>query len=221
MRLTRKLTLALMLGITLVMAANALLQVRRENALFDIDSRRDQQAVGSVLHTAVEHIWLAAGEGAAQQLIQEASQINPDLTMRWVSLTPRGKGDDAPLASLGELRPVVAGHTLVVRATAPDGDERRITYLPLSIGGEPHGALEISESLQSERGFTRATKLQVAATTLTMLLVCAAIASALGVWFVGRPIRRSARRRGGSAPATSPARSSSGSATRSASSRAR
>ena len=77
MRLTRKLTLALMLGITLVMAANALLQVRRENALFDIDSRRDQQAVGSVLHTAVEHIWLAAGEGAAQQLIQEASQDQP------------------------------------------------------------------------------------------------------------------------------------------------
>ena len=229
MRLTRKLTLALMLGITLVMAANALLQVRRENALFDIDSRRDQQAVGSVLHTAVEHIWLAAGEGAAQQLIQEASQINPDLTMRWVSLAPAGTGnarghatgDDAPLASLGELRPVIAGHTLVVRATAPDGDERRITYLPLSIGGEPHGALEISESLQSERGFTRATKLQVAATTLTMLLVCAAIASALGVWFVGRPIQalcEKARRVGAGDLS---ARSSSGSATRSASSRAR
>jgi signal transduction histidine kinase len=189
MRLTRKLTLALVLGITLVMAANALLQVRREAALFDIDSRRDQQAVGRVLHAAVELIWPAAGEVAAQQLIREASLGNPELTMRWVSLTPGTAAEDAPLAAPEQLGPVLSGQTLVVRAPVPAGDERRITYLPLSIQGEPHGALEISESLQAERGFSRATEFQVAATTLAMVLLCAAIATGLGFWFVGRPIQ--------------------------------
>jgi two-component system NtrC family sensor kinase len=189
MRLTRKLTLALVLGITLVMAANALFQVRRENALFDVDSSRDQQVVGRVLHTAVELLWPAAGEVAAQQLIREASTRNSELIMRWVSLVPGASPQDAPLASLDQIRPVLDGKTLVVRTPVPTGDERRITYMPLFIHGEPHGALEISESLLAERGFTRTTEMQVAATTLVILLLCGTIASALGFWFVGRPIQ--------------------------------
>ena len=87
-----------MLGITLVMAGNALLQVRREGAMFDLDSRHDQHAVGRVLHAAVEGgAGDADGESAARQLIADANRDNPDLTMRWVSLQPDAAADDAPI----------------------------------------------------------------------------------------------------------------------------
>jgi two-component system, NtrC family, sensor kinase len=189
MRLARKLTLALLFGITLVMAGNALFQVHREGKLFDSDSRRDQHAVGRVLHAAVEMIWPAEGEAAARRLIGEASRDNPDLIMRWVSLAPAPPAADAPLAARERLDPVAGGREIVVKTTVPSGDQRRVTYMPLTVGGEPRGALEISESLSPEHGFSRATELQVVVATLVMLALCATIAMGLGFWFVGRPIQ--------------------------------
>jgi signal transduction histidine kinase len=189
MRLARKLTLALVLGITLVMTGNALFQVSREGRLFDDDSRRDQHAVGRVLHAAVQTVWAADGEAAARRLIAEASRDNPALVMRWVSLVPAPSADDTPLVARARLDPVAAGREIVLKTAVPSGDERRVTYMPLSIESEPHGALEISESLSPERGFSRATELQVVVATLVMLGLCAAIAMGLGFWFVGRPIQ--------------------------------
>jgi two-component system, NtrC family, sensor kinase len=189
MRLARKLTLALVLGITLVMAGNALFQVSREGRLFDDDSRRDQHAVGRVLHAAVETVWDADGEAAARRLIDDASLDNPALVMRWVSLGVAPSADDAPLVARDRLAAVSAGREIVLKTAVPSGDERRVTYIPLTIKGEPHGALEISESLSPERRFSRATELQVLIATLVMLGLCAAIAMGLGFWFVGRPIQ--------------------------------
>jgi two-component system NtrC family sensor kinase len=189
MRLARKLTLALVLGITIVMAGNAVLQGHREAKLFDVDSKRDQHAVGRVLHAGVEAVWAAEGEAAARRLIAEVSKGNPDTAMRWVSLAPEPHPEDAPLAGRDRLAAVAAGREIVLKVKAPSGDERRATYLPLTIDGEPHGALEISESLSPERGFSRATELQVVVTTLVMVALCATIAMGLGFWFVGRPIQ--------------------------------
>ena len=189
MRLARKLTLALVLGITLVMTGNALFQVYREGNLFDVDSRRDQHAVGRVLHAAVETVWHAEGEAAARRLIAEASQDNPDLVMRWVSLASPPPADDAPLVARNRIESVATGREMVLKTRVPSGDERRVTYMPLSVAGAPRGALEISESLSPERGFSRATELQVVVATLVMLGLCATIAMGLGFWFVGRPIQ--------------------------------
>ena len=189
MRLTRKLTLSLVLGIMLVMTANAVFHVRREQKLFDADSRSDERAVGNVLLAAIEAVWLAEGEIAARRLIAEVDRRRHHLTVRWVSLAPGAPAADAPLAAPEALGRIAAGRTIVTRARAPSGDERRITYMPLIIQGEHRGALEISESLQPERRFSRATTLQVAVATLTMLVLCALIATGTGLWFVGRPIQ--------------------------------
>jgi two-component system NtrC family sensor kinase len=95
---------------------------------------------------------------------------------------------------------VVGGRETVVRGRLPSGDDRRITYIPVSVDGRQRGALEVSESLSPERRFMRATELQVVATTGLMILLCAAIALGLGFWFVGRPMQAlcdKARRVGG------------------------
>src|SRR5262245_766425 len=189
MRLARKLTIALVLGIMLVMAGNAILQLRRESTLFDADSRHDQHAVGRVLHAAVETVWPAEGEAAARRLIAQVSGDSTTLTMRWVSLRPDPPESDVPLVDRTRLEPVRSGAEIVLRAHLPNGDERRVTYMPLTINGESRGALEISESLSPERGFSRATEIQVLVTTLVMLALCAAIAMGLGYWFVGRPMQ--------------------------------
>ena len=60
MKLFHKLTIAIVFGITLVMAGNALFQVRREAVLFDADSSHDQHTVGRVLSVRGQLLVLVA-----------------------------------------------------------------------------------------------------------------------------------------------------------------
>jgi two-component system, NtrC family, sensor kinase len=189
MKLARKLTIGLVLGITLVMAENALLQVRREGTLFELDSRHDQHAVARVLHAAVKAVWKTDGESAARHLIADANRDNPDLTMRWVSLQPDASAEDAPIVPRQQLGSLLAGHEVVMTTSVPSGDDRRVTYAPLMIDTQQRGAIEISESLRLERGFSHTTELQVLVTTIVMIALCATIALGLGFWFVGRPMQ--------------------------------
>jgi two-component system, NtrC family, sensor kinase len=189
MKLFHKLTIAIVFGITLVMAGNALFQVRREAELFDADSSHDQHTVGRVLRASVEAVWRADGEQAARRLIADANESNTDLTLRWVSLEPDPAAADAPEVPREQLPSVLAGRESVVRGRLPSGDDRRITYIPVAVDGIRRGALEVSESLSPERHFMRATELQVVATTALMVMLCAGIALGLGFWFVGRPMQ--------------------------------
>src|SRR5262249_24086603 len=140
MKLFHKLTIAIVLGITLVMAGNALFQVRREAELFDADSSHDQHPVGRVLRASVQAVWRADGEQAARRLIADANESNTDLTLRWVSLEPDPAPADAPEVPRERLPAVLAGRESVVRGRLPSGDERRITYIPVAGGGGPRGA---------------------------------------------------------------------------------
>src|SRR5262249_37224021 len=203
MKLAHKLTIALVLGITLVMAGNALFQVRREAELFDADSSHDQHTVGRVLRASVEAVWRADGEAAARRLIADANESNTDLTLRWVSLAPNPLPDEAPPVPFERIPSGGPGPEAVIKGRLPSGDDRRITYIPVSVGGIRRGAVEVSESLSPERRFMRATELQVVATTALMVALCAGIALGLGFWFVGRPMQAlcdKARRGGGGDP---------------------
>src|SRR5262249_21825501 len=168
MKLARKLTIGLVLGITVVMAGNALLQVWRERTLFELDSRHDQHAVARVLHAAVKAVWKTDGEAAARHLIADANRHNPALPLRWVSLEPGAPSEDAPIVARAQLGPLLAGHEMVLTTSVPSGDDRRVTYAPLMIEGQQRGAIEISESLRPERSFIHTTELQVLVTTIVM-----------------------------------------------------
>src|SRR5262245_63165574 len=151
MKLFHKLTIAIVLGITLVMAGNALFQVRREAELFDADSSHDQHTVGRVLRASVQAVWRADGEQAARRLIADANESNTDLTLRWVSLEPDPAPADAPEVPRERLPAVLAGREAVARGRLPAGDERRLTYLPVAVGGMRPRAREVSEPLAPDR----------------------------------------------------------------------
>ena len=208
MKLFHKLTIALVFGITLVMAGNALFQVRREAELFDADSSHDQHTVGRVLRASVEAVWRADGEQAARRLIADANESNTDLTLRWVSLEPDPAPADAPEVPRERLPSVLAGRESVVRGRLPSGDDRRITYIPVAVDGIRRGALEVSESLSrsaiscgrpSSRSWRRRRSWCCCAPASRSV-------SASGSW-AGR-CRRCATRRAASARGTSRVRSS-------------
>jgi two-component system, NtrC family, sensor kinase len=163
MKLVQKLTLALILGISVVLAANGYFRVRREVALFQSERVRDHKLVGLALSAAFAAVWRAEGEANARAMLEQASAREDKIAIRWVAADP-------------------------LAADARDAGLQQ-TYVPIAPSGSPPGGLLISESL-AERSYVRTTLIDTALTTALLAVVSAALSAGLGAWFVGRPVRR-------------------------------
>ncbi len=190
MKLTRKLTLALILGILVVLVANAALRVRREIALFERDSRGDSLLVGRMLAGSVKRVWSSLGEAEVMDLVEDANQRESSVRIRWVWLHEPVEEPDFPGRT-----PVVLDAALVVEGepfqvlSAVSGNDALYTYVPVAVPDGRIGAVEVRDTLVDQRIYVRRTVQQAMLTTGILVLLCGAIAVGLGVLLVGRPFR--------------------------------
>ena len=183
MRLTLKLALSLLPGILVVLAASAYLEMRRDVATFDIDSRQDDMMIGKVVTSAINRIWNLGGHDQAVAFAADAS-VNgrSGHGFRWLegsALSDLPPGSMATLAQGDEVwseRREPSPGTLFV-------------YAPLLRAGALAGVLEISEPLTNERRYAERIGLSMVVTTLSLAAVGLLMTTVLGAWLVGRPIK--------------------------------
>ncbi len=189
MKLARKLTLLLVIGIFVVMAVNAYVRLARETTFFETDRREDERLMGRVLGAAVAAVWQTEGEARAQALVQRANDSVSEVTIRWVWLD----GSEAPY------RPVVPvsliqrawdGRSIVRPSRHAVNDDNRYAYVPLAIASDRRAALEISESLTREQRYFRSSVAQSVIAAIVTAAVCGLIAMGGSTLLVGGPIRR-------------------------------
>lgn len=164
MRLARKLILSMVIGLTVVLAANSFYRVRRELAAFDEDMKQDHDVMAQVLESAVTSVWAAQGRDAALRLIANTKPPSKMLHVRWVD----GQGAHGESSTSGVL----------------------VTRVPIAVGGSPVGYVEISESRDFARAYVRHTVIRSFALTLIVVLCVGALSTVLGIWFVGKPIEK-------------------------------
>jgi signal transduction histidine kinase len=190
MKLVWKLTVAMLLGICVVLAAHGYLRVRREIALIRTDMQRDHHKMGVAFAEAVDFLWRVQGKDAALNLIEEANAAREHVLIRWVEFDVPPDHTFAPQLPRPALAHVATGKEMEGELTDSGGHERFYTYIPVPPGRTPMGAIEISESLDGAKLYIRTTVRRIIITTLVLVILCAAIASLIGVWFVGHPVRR-------------------------------
>ncbi len=175
MRLIRKLTVALVLGMCAVLAVFGYVTAGLEGRFFEAELRRHEQIVGRALGVTVAEAWQVSGEARALELIDVADRNEPDLRIRWVWLDQAPPGDvfhpgpepDAARRGLGR---------------------RDITYVPVKAPTDRAGGLEISESLEPEDSHVRAILVRTAVTTVALAALCGGLAALLGGVIVGRRV---------------------------------
>jgi len=188
MRLVGKFTLALMLGMCLVLGVYGYFSVRRERAFFEEDIQRDERLIGQALSKSVAEVWRREGEAQALALIQDTSEIEDGVDVRWVwPNAPRGDAFE-PRADRDVLKGLEVGKGITRFERGP-GAGRLYTYIAVPIDGGRVGALELSESLDEHEGYVRGTAKNAALTVLVLLGISGALAMVLGTWIVGRPVR--------------------------------
>jgi len=164
MKLARKLILSMVIGLTVVLAANSFYRVRRELTAFDEDMKQDHEVLAQVLEKAVTAVWVSQGRAAALQLIAATKPPSQMLHIRWVD-GESGYGQDVRPSQL-------------------------VTRVPILAGGNRMGFVEISESRDFARAYVRNTVIRSFALTLIAVICVGAISTVLGIWFVGKPIEK-------------------------------
>ncbi|WP_437286861.1 sensor histidine kinase [Sorangium sp. So ce406] len=188
MKLARKLTLALVFGVFLVLALSAYVQIRRDAMVFENDVQRDHHTMGRALAAAVTEVWRSEGAARALRLVEDANEREQQVNIRWVWLDGQTDEPHRPRLAPELLVPVAGGQAVVRRIPQKDAD-LLVTCVPVPVPGDRAGALELSESLAGARRYIRSMILSTAITTAALTLVCGLLTTGLGVWLVGRPMR--------------------------------
>lgn len=183
MRLAWKLTLGFVIGIAAVMAGNAWLQMRRQAALLDNDTRRDHWLLARAIRQGSDLVGRLGDGDSVPALIDSVNSSIPGLQVRLVRADVLENG---VLDAVQRERLERTGAATFM-AIGPDGEQQRYTYEILST--DPWHAVEISESLRPQNTFLRDTAIQILGTTVVLVLLCGGIALALGIVVVARPMR--------------------------------
>jgi hypothetical protein len=84
-KLAGKLSIALLVVVSVVMGAYAYLESRHELVLFEMDAQRTRWW-GRSGADAIQEVWRDEGETRAMQFVETADRANPTLGFRWVWL---------------------------------------------------------------------------------------------------------------------------------------
>src|SRR5437867_7299448 len=197
MKLAVKLTIALVLGIVVVMAIYAWIQISNEVVLSEADAHRARRN-GLAWLGAVESVWSREGEARARELIGlSARRVGArEGAVRIISLAP--DAPDRPQLSGEEVRTLEAGGIVrrVIRDT--DGQDWIHAWADIRTAAHPTG-LAVVEPLGHEQTFVRMSHLAILGATIAVIAICSLLAIALQLRLVGRPLvrlRDKARRAG-------------------------
>jgi signal transduction histidine kinase len=189
MKLIRKLTLVLVLGISLVLAAYGYVNVRREDELFQEQRREDVTQVGRAVAVAVASVWASEGEARALEVARRTSEQEKPLRIRWVWLDAPPGDAYHPDVEHPPLLDRDADADRGVAGRDRDGNERLYTYVPVKLRLARSGALEVSRTTARLRAHAARTLEELAAMTVVAACVSVLLAAFFGMWFVGRPMK--------------------------------
>jgi signal transduction histidine kinase len=183
MRLTQKFSLALLPVILTVLAASAYLEMRRDVAAFNIDSRRDDLLIGRLFTSTMNDVWNTEGRDRAVTLVSDVlARGSYTHRLRWL--------DERNLLSLSpaSARALREGHEAWQEQHEP-APGILLVYTPLLRDGALAGVLEISEPLANERRYAQRIGFSTFVATICLAAMSLLMTTIVGIWLVARPIR--------------------------------
>jgi signal transduction histidine kinase len=188
MKLARRLSYAISLGVLLVLGLNAWVRVDEDRQEYRADARLDHAAFGRGLAAAIEFVWERDGEAVALEAVEQFNRRESHLTIRWVWQTPSENGE-AYVPLNPTLVPRAGQKTRSEVVAGEGGVPYMLTYAQVQVPGVRRGALELYESLAQEKQALRSIVLRAAVTLTILVGVCVGLTFGFGFLFVAAPLR--------------------------------
>jgi signal transduction histidine kinase len=191
MRLTLKITIAVLLGVALIFSAYSYLSIQREREQLKKNLSREARYLGESLRVMVIEIWSERGEQAAINFLQRVNKVHPEILVRWIWVDDDAPQIYQPRVATDRLTTLSDEETLALLAGSPDGHDYLLTYLPLLIdGGQRVGAIELSESMDEMHDYVEESLRRSAWVVSGMVVSSLLLMTVLGSFWINRPMRR-------------------------------
>ncbi len=190
MKLARKLSLALFLGVVAVLAGYGWLTFQRAVSLYDADVRGDHRRMGGLVRTALAETFKREGEERLLEIVRLTDMERERVEVRFIWLDAPQGSERGPFVPAAELTPLRKRELVQLERDVPALGKGSflLSYIPvLNVDGRV-GALELGESLAPKAAYRRDTVIGTLIASLAIALVCGIVAMGIGRWFVGRPV---------------------------------
>lgn len=190
MRLTIKITFAVLLGVALIFSAYSYLGIQREREQLKKNLSREARHIGEGLRVYVTELWQQRGEEAALEFLQRANQGYSQVLVRWVWIQGNPPPQHQPRVPVDQLDDLLDEKTVALLAGSTDGRDFLLTYLPLLTEDGRIGAIELTESMDEMHDYVqeslRRSALVIGASIASGLLFMGVLGS---IW-IDRPMRK-------------------------------
>lgn len=190
MRLTIKITFAVLLGFALIFSTYSYFSIQREREQLKKNLSREARHIGESLRVIVTELWQQRGEREAIAFLKKANQGYTQTLVRWVWIEEDVELQYQPRVPMDQLDALQDEETVALLAGSQDGHDFLLTYLPLLIDGHRIGAIELSESMDEMHDYVeeslRRSALVIGASIASGLLLMGMLGS---IW-VDRPMRK-------------------------------
>lgn len=177
MRLALRFAVAITIGIGAVLAMQAVLHVQRIGKLQEAEIRENLITLGRALAPAVGEVWTIGGAERAEAFVAKADVRRDRTKITLHRLDEREDTTEVPEETRIQRLSTDEGWSIVAEA-------------PVRSGGRVVAELEIERELPSEQEYFASILWTQVGTTIIAAGISGLIAAAVGVWIIGRPIRR-------------------------------
>ena len=190
MRLTVKITFAVLLGVALVFSAYSYFSIQRERDQLKKNLSREARHVGENLRFIVSELWQQRGEAVAIAFLKKANQDYKSTLVRWVWLDGEILSQHQPRVPVEQLEDLYNEETVALLAGSPDGQDFLLTYLPLYTEDGRIGAIELSESMDEMHDYVQESLRRSAIVVGVSVASGVLLMGVLGSIWIGRPMRK-------------------------------
>jgi signal transduction histidine kinase len=190
MRLTLKISAAVLLSMALLFSLHSYFSIRHERAQLKERLSLEARQLGQSLRFMVTEIWRIGGEQAALAFVQRSNLVSGPIRVRWVWLDEQAPASQRPRLPASRLETLAQGEGVALLAESEAGRDYLFTYLPVPITSARRGALELSEPLDDLHGYVRQSLRRSGWMLLTTVVSGLLLMGFLGSLWINRPVRR-------------------------------
>lgn len=174
----------LLLGMIVLIGIDEFLSFQVEIEQYETDMINNAIQDGKSISGMIAHTWKESGEEKALELLQDASDSGT-INIRWVWPHIMLDGFAGTTAEKSQLEKLLIGEPVSLKMQSNEDTFFRYTYVPVDVGEEQRGALELRQSLLSLRDFSKQMLIRAFTITVLLGLVCGLIL----YFFINQKIR--------------------------------
>jgi len=189
MKLTLKLVCVVLAVTVLVLSIAGYLRVQREVDTFQGTMVQDGRLLGKIMGGMLADVWQTQGQARVLQLLEDANASTHRFHFSWIPLESLTTALDRAGVDQQQHAALLRGDRVVVKTHDAQGQATLSVYIPVTVGSEVPGVIEVVQSLAGVQRYVHKTMLETLGVGSVLVVLSGCLLLLVGVALLGRPMR--------------------------------